>query len=240
MKIGYKIIIGAIALTLISKPANLLLTKYSEFKTLQNKETKLLLENFKTRPADFFKNSAYETTVKSYGEKGIKNIELDLSAKDEPLKTPIVTTDSAIDSVSLPEQASDTSTATSVAVANVGINDAAPATKPEVTKVEKKPEVPKAEPKKVTEKKVIIPEKNPNEKKVEKYDYYVQLGVFSSLDNANTLVKKAGPGFLVVKSTVNDKLYIVRSNPGDKESMDALSQSVKNKNLGLNPLVRVW
>ncbi len=74
--------------------------------------------------------------------------------------------------------------------------------------------------------------------KVEEFQYFVQLGVFSSVENANILVKQAGAGFIVVKSSVNDKQYVVRSKPGKKSDMEALSAKVKN--LGLTPIVRVW
>ena len=211
MKIGYKIIIGSALIFFVSKPAHSVLERYKVFKEQQKTETAELLHSFKTRPENFFKNPNYESTVKSFLEKNIKNIELDLNAKEEPLAVdqavtePVVSTETAIESQVVTKQV--------IKVDDENINKLAELEKKKAQELAAKA-------------------------KVEEFQYFVQLGVFSSVENANILVKQAGAGFIVVKSSVNDKQYVVRSKPGKKSDMEALSAKVKN--LGLTPIVRVW
>jgi len=211
VKIGYKIIIGSALIFFVSKPAHSVLERYKVFKEQQKTETAELLHSFKTRPENFFKNPNYESTVKSFLEKNIKNIELDLNAKEEPLAVdqavtePVVSTETAIESQVVTKQV--------IKVDDENINKLAELEKKKAQELAAKA-------------------------KVEEFQYFVQLGVFSSVENANILVKQAGAGFIVVKSSVNDKQYVVRSKPGKKSDMEALSAKVKN--LGLTPIVRVW
>ena len=71
MKIGYKIIIVTLSLGALVYPSNIAYERYKAFKDLRTKETNALLQTFKTRPENFFTNSAYELNVKSYMEKNI-------------------------------------------------------------------------------------------------------------------------------------------------------------------------
>ena len=271
MKIGYKIIIGSALIFFVSKPAHSVLERYKVFKEQQQTETAKLLHSFKTRPENFFKNPNYESTVKSFLEKNIKNIELDLNAKEEPLAVdqavtePVVSTETAIESQVVTKQA--------IKVDDENINKLAELEKQKelnrlkeiekqneavkqkelekLKEIEKLKDIEKAkriakeqelQKQKELDKKKELEKKKAQELaakvKVEEFQYFVQLGVFSSVENANILVKQAGAGFIVVKSSVNDKQYVVRSKPGKKSDMEALSAKVKN--LGLTPIVRVW
>lgn len=265
MKIGYKIIIGSALIFFVSKPAHSVLERYKVFKEQQKTETAELLHSFKTRPENFFKNPNYESTVKSFLEKNIKNIELDLNAKEEPLAVdqavtePVVSTETAIESQVVTKQA--------IKVDDENINKLAELEKQKelnrlkeiekqneavkqkelekLKEIEKLKDIEKA--KRIAKEQELQKQKELKKKKaqeltakakVEEFQYFVQLGVFSSVENANILVKQAGAGFIVVKSSVNDKQYVVRSKPGKKSDMEALSAKVKN--LGLTPIVRVW
>lgn len=265
MKIGYKIIIGSALIFFVSKPAHSVLERYKVFKEQQKTETAELLHSFKTRPENFFKNPNYESTVKSFLEKNIKNIELDLNAKEEPLAVdqavtePVVSTETAIESQVVTKQA--------IKVDDENINKLAELEKQKelnrlkeiekqneavkqkelekLKEIEKLKDIEKA--KRIAKEQELQKQKELDKKKaqelaskakVEEFQYFVQLGVFSSVENANILVKQAGAGFIVVKSSVNDKQYVVRSKPGKKSDMEALSAKVKN--LGLTPIVRVW
>lgn len=265
MKIGYKIIIGSALIFFVSKPAHSVLERYKVFKEQQQTETAELLHSFKTRPENFFKNPNYESTVKSFLEKNIKNIELDLNAKEEPLAVdqavtePVVSTETAIESQVVTKQA--------IKVDDENINKLAELEKQKelnrlkeiekqneavkqkelekLKEIEKLKDIEKA--KRIAKEQELQKQKELDKKKaqelaakakVEEFQYFVQLGVFSSVENANILVKQAGAGFIVVKSSVNNKQYVVRSKPGKKSDMEALSAKVKN--LGLTPIVRVW
>lgn len=270
MKIGYKIIIGSALIFFVSKPAHLVLERYKVFKEKQKTETAELLHSFKTRPENFFKNPNYESTVKSFLEKNIKNIELDLNAKDESLKTvpvAVMSTETAIENEVTTKQSIKTdeeNLKTLVEAEKVkseelekqkkleGLKEAEKQKELEKLKeIEKLKDIEKAkriakeqelQKQKELDKKKELEKKKAQElvskAKGEEFQYFVQLGVFSSVENANILVKQAGAGFIVVKSNVNDKQYVVRSKPGKKADMEALSAKVKN--LGLTPIVRVW
>lgn len=219
MKIGYKIIIGSFSLGLLYYPTHKVLNKYSQFKDLQITETNSLLKTFKVRPDNFYTNGAYELAVKSFADKNIKNIQLDLSIPDEPLKVSLSeTTASAIDSA--------------VTTSNSIVLEVKPIVKEETSANEVKPKEP--------EKKVVIEGTPVQDKKVEDLQYYIQLGVFKSLDNANNLLKKVGSGFVIVKSRVNSEQYIVRSNPGSKEEIEILSNKAKKKESSITPIIRIW
>lgn len=234
MKIGYKIILGSLLLGASFNPGNKVFNRYKEFKRNQMEETTKLLGSFKTRPDNFFTNSSYEAHVKSYMEKNIKNIELDLTAPDEPLKVEqstavafdLESTGSSISSS--PSSIIETVNTTTKAETNT-------AKKEETTKVVTKEPV-----KKEPEKKIVIEGTKVQDKKVDDLEYYIQLGVFNSQENATNLLKKVGGSFVLVKSPVNDNQYIVRSNPGTKEEMEKLKQSVKQKDSSINPMIRVW
>lgn len=236
MKIGYKIILGSLLLGASFNPSNKVFNRYKEFKRNQMEETTKLLGSFKTRPDNFFTNSSYEAQVKSYMEKNIQNIELDLTAPDEPLKVEQST------SVAFDLE----STGSSINSSPTGINEptnTAPTVKTETNiakKVDTAKVVAKEPEKKEPEKKIVIEGTKVQDKKVDDLEYYVQLGVFNSQENATNLLKKVGGSFVLVKSPVNDNQYIVRSNPGTKEEMEKLKQSVKQKDSSINPMIRVW
>lgn len=234
MKLGYKIILGAFLLSLLSYPSILVFNKYSQFKKLQTEESQALLKTFKTRPENFYTNINYESLVKSFAEKDIKTIDIDLNAKDEPLKVPVTETTLAALDVSQTTAGSITGESSVITEASVTTETQTPVALPKETKkaIETKP--------KETEKKVVIAGTPVQEKKVDELQYYIQLGVFKSQDNANKLLHKVGSGFVVVTSSVNDKQYIVRSNPGNKEDIEILSDRVAKKDSSITPIIRVW
>ncbi len=236
MKIGYKIILGSLLLGASFNPGNKVLNRYKEFKKNQMEETTKLLGSFKTRPDNFFTNSSYEAQVKSYMEKNIKNIELDLTAPDEPLKVEQSTTTVAFDLESTGSSISSSPSSISETVSTPAVKtETNIAKKVNTTKVvAKEPE------KKEPEKKIVIEGTKVQDKKVDDLEYYIQLGVFNSQENATNLLKKVGGSFVLVKSPVNDNQYIVRSNPGTKEEMEKLKQNVKQKDSSINPMIRVW
>lgn len=235
MKIGYKIILGSLLLGVSFSPSNKILNRYKEFKRNQMEETTKLLESFKTRPDNFFTNSAYEAQVKSYMEKNIQNIELDLTAPDEPLKVE-QSTSVAFELESTGSSISSSPSSISETVSTPTVKTETNIAKKEDTKkvVAKEPE------KKEPEKKIVIEGTKVQDKKVDDLEYYVQLGVFNSQENATNLLKKVGGSFLLVKSPVNENQYIVRSNPGTKEEMEKLKQTVKQKDSSISPMIRVW
>jgi len=235
MKIGYKIILGSLLIGVSFSPSKNVINKYKEFKRNQMEETRKLLGSFKTRPNNFFTNSSYEAQVKSYMEKNIQNIELDLTAPDEPLKIEQST------SVAFDLESTSSSINSSPSSIIEPVNTPTVKTETNITKkvdnskiVDKQPE------KKEPEKKVVIEGTKVQDKKVDDFEYYVQLGVFNSQENANNLLKKVGGSFVLVKSSVNANQYIVRSNPGTKEEMEKLKQTVKQKDSSINPMIRVW
>ena len=231
MKIGYKIIIGSFLLSSVFYPGNMALDKYKEFKKNQTEETTKLLTSFKTRPEDFYNNPTYEAGIKSYKEKNIRNFEIDLTAPDEPLKVDQSTSSSmVIDSVDNTSNSSVDLAKETVKPKEVPQVQNTPTPKPVAKEIEKK------EP----EKKIIIEGTKVQDKKVDNLEYYVQLGVFNSLDNANNLLRKAGGNFLLVKSPVNENQYIVRSNPGTKEEMERLKKLVIERDSSITPMIRVW
>ena len=252
MKIGYKVIIGSALIFFVSKPAHSVLARYKVFKEKQQIETTALLHSFKTRPENFFKNPSYESTVKSFLEKNIKNIEVDLNAKEEPLAIAPVeaSTETAVKNEVTTEQSVDTNidkdTANELAEAEKIKTEEMKKQKEldDLKELEKQKDIEKA--KRLAKEQELQKQKELEKKKaqelakgkIEEFQYFVQLGVFSSAENANILAKQAGAGFIVVKSTVNDKQYVVRSRPGKKADMEALSTRVRN--LGLTPIVRVW
>lgn len=214
-------------LGLLYYPGNLLLKKYSKFKELQTSETNSLLKNFRVRPDTFFTNNAYELTVKSFAEKDIKNIQLDLNAPEVTLLAPITPS----------SDSSESTSTTNSAIAETLSTEQPTATAVTTAKEEMKiVEVKTKEP----EKKVIIQATPIQDKKVDNLKYYIQLGVFKSLDNANNLLKSVGPGFLIVKSTVNSDQYIVRSNPGSREDIEKLVEIAKKKESSITPIIRIW
>lgn len=260
MKIGYKIIFGSLLIFAVSKPSHSILDRFKAFRAGQLNETNTLLANFKTRPNEFFKIQNYENNVKSFMEKNITNIELDIASKNDALKNPFTSTSSAFETstnsaisiASSEKEPMETTAEIEKAKADLlqkqkeleALKEAEK--QKEIAKqkeIEKLKEVEKA--KRIAKEEELRKQKEKEEaqkkeetKKTDNLTYYVQLGVFSSLENANTLAKKAGSAFIVVKSSVNDNQYVVRSNPGKKETMEDLS--TKAKNLGLTPIVRVW
>lgn len=243
MKIGYKIIIVSLSLGALVYPSKMAYSRYEAFTTLRATETNALLKSFKTRPDSFYTNSAYELGVKSYMEKNIQNIKIDLNAPDVPLKVPVVeTTESAISVTESSITSAGLDAEKAVVTEEVlkeSLNET-PKEKPIVKETPKKTVETKLPEKKEPEKKVVIAGTPVQDKKVDNLQYYAQLGVFKSLENANNLIQKVGGGFVVVKSTVNDKQYIVRSNPGSREDIEALSERVKRKESSLTPIIRVW
>lgn len=235
MKIGYKIILGSILLGASFTPSKAIVNRYKDFKRNQVEETTKLLGSFRTRPENFYANSSYEAQVKTFIEKNIQNVELDLTAPDEPLKVEQIT----VSALSLEITGSAISTSSS------GVENNAP-----VAPVKNEVNVPKKESnaklvtkepeKKEPEKKIVIEGTKVQEKKVDNLEYYIQLGVFNSQENATNLLKKVGGSFVLVKSPVNENQYIVRSNPGTKEEMEKLKQSVKQKDSSISPMIRVW
>lgn len=245
MKIGYKIIIGAISLGALTYPYLITYDKYKNFRSLQDKETVSLLKTFRLRPDTFYTNPSYELGVKSYIDKNIKNIQVDLNAPDVPLKvsgdqtteTGIAVTETAVSNDSFDNtKEKETQAILTQSLQEVKKDKALPK---DVVKKEtpKKEETSKE---KESEKKVVIAGTPIQDKKVDDLQYYIQLGVFNSVENANNLLKKVGGSFVIVKSAVNSKQYIVRSNPGNKEDINTLVDSVKRKDSSLTPIVRVW
>lgn len=246
MKIGYKIIIGAIALGALTYPYLITYDKYKNFRSLQDKETVSLLKTFKLRPETFFTNPSYELGVKSFIDKNIKNVQIDLNAPDVPLKvanvetteSAIVSTESSVNNEGNMDLVKEKETQS---IINESLKDVKKEKTPQKEET-KKENIKKEEPtkEKETEKKVVIAGTPVQDKKIDDLQYYIQLGVFNSIENANNLLKKVGGSFVIVKSAVNPKQFIVRSNPGTKEDINTLVESVKRKEASLTPIVRVW
>lgn len=239
MKIGYKIIIVTFSLGALIYPSKVTYERYKTFTDLRQSETSALLKSFTTRPDNFFTNSAYELKVKSYLEKNIKNIQIDLNAPDIPLKvTPVATTETALETTTSNSIEAEKTVVTED-ILNETLKESSKE-KTETKEVNKKPIEPKVLEKKEPEKKVVVAGTPVQDKKVDNLQYYAQLGVFKSLENANNLIHKVGAGFVVVKSSVNANQYVVRSNPGTREEIESLSEKVKRKDSALTPIIRVW
>jgi len=242
VKIGYKIIIVTFSLGALIYPSKVTYERYKTFTDLRQSETSALLKSFTTRPDNFFTNSAYELKVKSYLEKNIKNIQIDLNAPDVPLKvTPVTTTETALETTetTTPNSIEAEKTVVTEDILKETLKESSKE-KTETKEVNKKPIEPKVPEKKEPEKKVVVAGTPVQDKKVDNLQYYAQLGVFKSLENANNLIHKVGAGFVVVKSSVNANQYVVRSNPSTREEIESLSEKVKRKDSALTPIIRVW
>lgn len=247
-RIGLGFIIFSIII--LGIPGYFSFNKYKKFQKLQELESNQLLASFKTRNTEFVNDKNYENNIKSFAEKNIMNIEFDENAPEEKLSTSTqaIVTSSAAVQISEPSQASESAIEKEETIGQIGqlIEKETSTTEKKIVKVvkiEAKNPEPKIETKAETKtplKKVIIAGTPPKDKKIDALSYYIQLGVFSSRENAEKLKNKVGGSFIVTKSTVNENQFTVRSNPSGKDEIEALRKNVMNQDLGIIPIVRVW
>lgn len=267
MKIGYKIIIVAFSAYVILSPGRNFLEKYQNFKKEREVETNEFLKNFKTRNTNFYNDTNYINSIKSFIQKDLVAQEEIPTLSTEPAieEEEITSTNSGIVE-QITENAVEVTTVKAIEENKNGVEGqkkqeeqkkALEQKKIEEAKKAKKMAEEKAKQKKILEQKKQEEQKKAKEKSQREKDidsilsgeakapkdnakYYVQLGVFSSKANAEQIAKKVGGNFVVVASSLNSSQYVVRSNPAKKDEIERLKNSVSAKNLGLSPIVRAW